>query len=89
MSYNVPVHQLGLYLLCIWPEPSMDPSSTPMERGNSLCAMLSSQHCSDHQSERLKIKGLAFFTPPYLFPTVRMLRIPAIFKPAKGTRSSR
>ena len=41
MRYNVPVKKSGLYLLCIVPEPSMDPSSTPVEGGNSLCVMLS------------------------------------------------
>ena len=61
MRYNVPVHQSGLYLICIIMEPSMEPSSTPVEGGNSRCAMLNSQHHSTLkglQLERLTIEGL-------------------------------
>ena len=59
MKYNVPVHQSGLYLLCIRPEPSMDPFSTPVEVGNFLvqCSMANLVQVTKRaQSERLNIE---------------------------------
>ena len=38
-----------LYLLCLLLGLSMDPSSIPVEGGNSLYAILNSRHCSGHQ----------------------------------------
>ena len=66
-----------LYLLCLVLGPSMDPSSTPVEGGYSLCLMFNSKHRSGHQKgySRKDFKSrawvpLALVTPSILSPTV-------------------
>ena len=73
MRYNVTVHQSGLYLLGIVLEPSLDPSSNPLEEGNTLRAMLTAdivQVTKRDKSKRLKIEGLGPYGTLYsLNPT--------------------
>ena len=69
MRYNVPVHQSGLYLLCIVGEPFIKPFFNPPGRGQlSLCnvkGLTSFRSLKYLQAEKVKIKGLGAYDTLY------------------------
>ena len=94
MRYNVPVHQSGLYLLCKVTEPSMDPSSTPVEGATPFVQFLTTdivQVTKGLQTERLKIEGLGAYGTfySYLLQSVKISLNPFVTCGYLSTQTSR